>query len=150
MSNQLNDKLAQYDILYIQKVKYFLEQPINQLYRELVKCKRTYYEPNQRIVFVDSVPSVDTKPFYRYLDKILKPLDIDKCFVLIEHDGDETVVNPTNFNIPESICVNPWIMLEIRQQGDLAPCCRYYVDHYPNVKNISVKDIDYSSLRQQF
>ena len=66
MSNQLNDKLEQYDILYIQKVKYFLEQPINQLYRELVKQKRKYYEPNQRIVFVDSVPTIDTKPFYSF------------------------------------------------------------------------------------
>ena len=72
MSNQLNDKLAQYDILYIQKVKYFLEQPINQLYRELVKQKREHYEPNQRIVFVDSVPTIDTKPFYNYLNRILK------------------------------------------------------------------------------
>ena len=76
MSNQLNDKLEQYDILYIQKVKYFLEQPINQLYRELVKQKRKYYEPNQRIVFVDSVPTIDTKPFYNYLNRILKHLDI--------------------------------------------------------------------------
>ncbi len=150
MNNQLNNKLAQYDILYIEKVKYFLEQPINQLYRELVKQKRKYYEPNQRIVFVDSVPTVNTQPFFNYLNRILKHLDIDECFVHIEHEGNETVANPTNFDIPKTICVNPWIMLEIRQQGNLAPCCRYVVDNYPNVKTISVKDIDYSDLRQQF
>jgi len=150
MSNQLNDKLSQYDVLYIEKVKYFLEQPINRLYRELVKCKREYYEPNQRIVFVDSVPMIDTKPFYTYLDKILKHLDIDKCFVHVVHNGNETVENPTNFDIPETMCVNPWIMLEIRQQGNLAPCCRYYVDDYPNVNNESVKEINFTDLRQQF
>jgi MoaA/NifB/PqqE/SkfB family radical SAM enzyme len=150
MNNQLNDKLAQYDVLYIEKVKYFLEQPINQLYRELVKQKREHYEPNQRIVFVDSVPTIDTKPFYNYLNRILKHLDIDDCFVHIEKYGNDTVLDPTNFDIPETICVNPWIMLEIRQQGNLAPCCRYYVDDYPNVKTVSVKDIDYTDLRQQF
>ena len=152
MSNQLNEKLAQYDVLYIEKVKYFLEQPINQLYRKLVKQKREYYEPNQRIVFVDSVSTVDTKPFYNYLNRILKHLDIDDCFVHIEKCGNETVANPTNFDIPATICVAPWINLEIRQQGNLTPCCIYNIDHIdnvPNVKNVSVKDIDYTYLRQQ-
>ncbi len=150
MSNQLNDKLAQYDILYIQKVKYFLEQPINQLYRELVKQKRKYYGPNQRIVFVDSVPTVDTKPFYNYLNRILKHLDIDDCFVHIEKYGDDTVLDPTNFSIPESICITPWINLEIGQQGNISPCCVYKPDEFPNVKTVSVKEIDYTELRQEF
>jgi len=152
MSNQLSEKLAQYDVLYIEKVKYFLEQPINQLYRKLVTQKREYYEPNQRIVFVDSVPTVDTKPFYNYLNRILKHLDIDDCFVHIEKCGNETVANPTNFDIPATICAAPWINLEIRQQGNLTPCCIYNIDHIdnvPNVKDVSVKDIDYTDLRQQ-
>jgi len=76
-------------------------------------------------------------------------LDIDSCFVHIEKYGNETVNTVTNFDIPESICVTPWINLEIRQQGDLSPCCVYKVDNYPNVKNVSVKDIDYTDLRQQ-
>jgi len=150
MSNQLNDKLAQYDILYIQKVKYFLEQPINQLYRELVKQKREHYEPNQRIVFVDSVPTIDTKPFYNYLNRILKHLDIDDCFVHIEKYGNDTVLDPTNFSIPESICITPWINLEIGQQGNISPCCVYKPDEFPNVKTVSVKEIDYTELRQEF
>ncbi len=150
MSNQLNDKLAQYDILYIQKVKYFLEQPVNQLYRELVKQKRKYYEPNQRIVFVDSVPTIDTKPFYNYLNRILKHLDIDDCFVHIEKYGNDTVLDPTNFSIPESICITPWINLEIGQQGNISPCCVYKPDEFPNVKTVSVKEIDYTELRQEF
>ena len=161
MSNQLNDKLEQYDILYIQKVKYFLEQPINQLYRELVKQKRKYYEPNQRIVFVDSVPTIDTKPFYNYLNRILKHLDIDDCFVHIEKYGDDTVLNPTNFSIPETICASPWINLEIRQQGNIAPCClygqnnnqlgkSYKQNNWPNVTTTSVKDVNYTELRREF
>ena len=156
MNKQLNDKLAQYDILYIEKVKYFLEQPINQLYRELVKQKRKYYEPNQRIVFVDSVPTIDTKPFYNYLNRILRHLDIDDCFIHIEKCGNETVANPTNFDIPKTMCATPWINLEIRQQGNVTPCCAYRIPDklvadcdYPNVKNVSVKDIDHTDLRQQ-
>ena len=150
MNNQLNDKLAQYDVLYIEKVKYFLEQPINQLYRELVKQKREHYEPNQRIVFVDSVPTIDTKPFYNYLNRILKHLDIDDCFVHIEKYGNDTVLDPTNFSIPESICITPWINLEIGQQGNISPCCVYKPDEFPNVKTVSVKEIDYTELRQEF
>ena len=158
MNNQLSNNILDdvtthlkenYDILYIQKVKYFLELPINQLYRELVKLKRDWYAPNQRIVLVDSLSEVDTKPFYNYLNRILVNLDIDSCFVHIEKYGNETVNTVTNFDIPESICVTPWINLEIRQQGDLSPCCVYKVDNYPNVKNVSVKDIDYTDLRQQ-
>lgn len=150
MSNQLSDKLAQYDILYIEKVKHFLEQPINQLYRELVKQKREHYEPNQRIVFVDSVPTIDTKPFYNYLNRILKHLDIDDCFVHIEKYGNESIETITNFDIPESICIMPWINLEIGQQGNISPCCVYKSDEYPNVKTVSVKEIDYTDLRQEF
>jgi len=60
------------------------------------------------------------------------------------------VQNPTNFDIPETICINPWINLEIRQEGNLAPCCRFKIDDYPNVTTTSVKDLDYSDLRQQF
>ena len=158
MNNQLSNNILDdvtkhlkenYDILYIQKVKYFLELPINQLYRELVKLKRDWYAPDQRIVLVDSLSEVDTKPFYNYLNRILVHLDIDSCFVHIEKYGNETVDTVTNFDIPESICVTPWINLEIRQQGDLSPCCVYKVDNYPNVKNVSVKDIDYTDLRQQ-
>ena len=159
MSNQLSDNILDdvtkhlrenYDILYIQKVKYFLELPINQLYRELVKLKRDWYAPDQRIVLVDSLSEVDTKPFYNYLNRILEHLDIDSCFLHIEKYGNELVDNITNFNIPETICVNPWINLEIRQQGNLTPCCVYTMDDYPNVNDVSVKDVDHSDLRQQF
>ena len=158
MNNQLSNNILDdvtkhlkenYDILYIQKVKYFLELPINQLYRELVKLKRDWYAPDQRIVLVDSLSEVDTKPFYNYLNRILAHLDIDSCFIHIEKYGNETVNTVTNFDIPESICVTPWINLEIRQQGDLSPCCIYKADNYTNVKNVSVTDIDFSNLRQE-
>jgi len=161
MNNQLSDNILDdvtkhlrenYDILYIQKVKYFLELPINQLYRELVKLKRDWYAPNQRIVLVNSLSEVDTKPFYNYLNRILAHLDIDSCFIHIEKYGNEVVDSITNFDIPETICVNPWVNLEIREQGNLAPCCLYKFDNDypdPNLKDISVKNIDHSSLKQQ-
>jgi hypothetical protein len=158
MNNQLSNNILDdvtkhlkenYDILYIQKVKYFLELPINQLYRELVKLKRDWYAPDQRIVLVDSLSGVNTKPFYNYLNRILAHLDIDSCFVHIEQYGNEAVNTITNFDIPKTMCATPWINLEIRQQGNLTPCCIYKIDNYPNVKNVSVKDIDYTDLRQQ-
>ena len=157
MNNQLSNNILDdvtkhlkenYDILYIQKVKYFLELPINQLYRELVKLRRDWYAPNQRIVLVDSLSEVDTKPFYNYLNRILAHLDIDSCFIHIEKYGNETVETVTNFSIPKTICANPWINLEIRQQGNLSPCCLYKMDNYKNVKDVSVTDIDFSDLRQ--
>jgi len=159
MNNQLSNTILDdvtkhlkenYDILYIQKVKYFLELPINQLYRELVKLKRDWYAPDQRIVLVDSLSEVDTKPFYNYLNRILQHLDIDSFFIHIEKYGNETVETVTNFNIPKTICVTPWINLEIKNRGDLSPCCVYKIDEYPNVKNVSVKDVDYTDLRQEF
>ena len=157
MNNQLSNNILDdvtkhlkenYDILYIQKVKYFLELPINQLYRELVKLKRDWYAPDQRIVLIDSLSDVDTKPFYNYLNRILVHLDIDSCFIHIEKFGNESVETITNFNIPESVCITPWINLEIRQQGNLSPCCLYKMDNYKNVKDVSVKDINFSKLRQ--
>ena len=158
MNNQLSNNILDdvtkhlkenYDILYIQKVKYFLELPINQLYRELVKLKRDWYAPNQRIVLIDSLSEVDTKPFYNYLNRILVHLDIDSCFIHIEKYGNESVKTVTNFEIPDTICVTPWINLEIKQQGNLSPCCLYKMDNYKNVKDVSVTDIDFSDLRQE-
>jgi RecA/RadA recombinase len=94
--------------------------------------------------------SVQVKiPYETGMDPYSGHLDIDGCFVHIEKYGNETVETVTNFSIPKTICATPWINLEIRQQGHLTPCCVYKVDNYKNVKNVSVKDIDYTDLRQQ-
>jgi MoaA/NifB/PqqE/SkfB family radical SAM enzyme len=174
-----------YDILYLEKIKYFFESPINQIYQKLAKIKRNSYNNNQRIVLIDNLTSIRNKQyFYNHLQKIINHLDITNCFVLIvTSDSDvvsyldfarntysqdqthiqieqmilpnENVTNPTNFNIPDTICVNPWIGLEIRYNGHISPCCVYKNLHdSKSIVDHSLLDIINSdsqvNLKQQF
>ena len=156
INNYVNMHLGDaYDVLYLEKIKYFFESPMNQLYQKLVKVNRESYSNNHRIVLIDNlVPDKNKQYFYNYLQKIITHLDITNCFVIIvtsdSHVADyvdaarktysqdqthmqieqmilpnESVTNPTNFNIPDTICVNPWIGLEIRHNGYISPCCIY-------------------------
>tara|TARA_R110000868_G_scaffold229027_4_gene481921 strand:- start:1719 stop:3275 length:1557 start_codon:yes stop_codon:yes gene_type:complete len=152
---EIESLLRGYDVLYLKNIKYFFESPINQLYTELVTLKRESYNTNQRIVLVDTLSADKRKKyFYNYLQKIITQLDITNCFVMVitadidvvnylnsaklTYSHDQTCVQveqlkinqndalgPTNFDIPESICVNPWISLEIDGIGQIMPCCVY-------------------------
>lgn len=154
-------------------VSTFLQSPITRLYKELSPLYKSCYDVNERIVIVDDVCSTVIKqPFYNYLQKILKHLDITNCFVLVVgsndtkqllershadyslHDTtyidflmlevDQHMINSiTNFNIPDSICVNPWINVELHTTGVVKPCCIYkYSDcnSIPSIKNLSIND----------
>jgi organic radical activating enzyme len=154
---EIKSLLNAYDILYLKNIKTFFESPINQLYNELVTLKREFYNANQRIVLVDTLPADKRKQhFYNYLQKIITQLDITNCFFMVitsdidvvdylnsarlAYSHDQTCVQieqlkisqsntyasePTNFDIPNSICVNPWIHLEIDIIGQITPCCLY-------------------------
>ena len=52
----------------------------------------------------------------------------------------DTVLNPTNYNIPDTVCINPWIHLEIDTMGKVAPCCAYIRD--PELKSITEFSLD--------
>jgi organic radical activating enzyme len=67
----------------------------------------------------------------------------------------ETVSSPTNYNIPDTVCVTPWINLEIGAQGAVTPCCKYVSKvNYKSITEFSLDDIvdDHTQvdLRQQF
>jgi len=173
-----------YDILYLEKIKYFFESPINQIYQKLAKVKRESYDNNQRIVLIDNLTAIKNKQyFYNYLQKIITHLDITNCFVMIvtsdsevanyidiarkTHSQDQThiqieqvmlpnedVVNPTNFDIPSTMCINPWMGLEIKHNGHISPCCEYRSPHNKSIADHSLLDIINSesqiTLKQQF
>lgn len=152
--SQLSDT---YDIVYVNTLEYFFSHPINFLYRQLLPFQATEFETNQRIVIIDNLPDAGYKKhFYTYLQKIVHYLDITNCFVMVVtadaatdqylsqakvYTKDATdiqvhytslplvkITNPVNFNIPDTVCVLPWISLEITGQGQVRPCCLYALD----------------------
>jgi MoaA/NifB/PqqE/SkfB family radical SAM enzyme len=157
-----------YDILYLEKIKYFFESPINQIYQKLIKVKRECYNNNHRIVLIDNLaPDKNKQYFYNHLQKILTHLDITNCFVMVvTSDSDvvdyldvarktysqdqthmqieqmslpnESVATPTNYNIPDTVCVNPWIGLYIDVEGKISPCCRYQLESTESILHQSL------------
>ena len=185
INQEIENLLSRYDVLYLNKLKYFFESPINHLYNELVTIKRKSYNADQRIVLVDTLPSFkDKQYFYNYLQKIITHLDITNCFVIvITVDSDvvsyldvarktysqdqthmqieqmilpnENVINPTNFNIPDTMCIDPWISLEIDLLGQITPCCAYTKSlDSKSINDFSlltmINDHDQIELKQQF
>ena len=171
--DNINKYLLDYDVLYIEKVKTFLESPINFLYSELKKVKKETYFNNQRIVFVDTCPEHSTQYFYQYLEKILVHLDIPNFFILILSNNNqvlkyfptedpvtcqivdlspEHITDPTNFNIPESVCVLPWTNINVGINGELRFCRLYNRNNIENIKNNSLANYlqrdEYIKLRQ--
>ena len=181
----LETLLSRYDVLYLNKLKYFFESPINHLYNELATVNREHYNSDQRIVLVDTLSSfADKQYFYNYLQKIITHLDITNCFVMVitvdpdvveylnfarlKYSQDQTniqveqlaltndvVTRFTNFNIPDTLCINPWINLEINQEGQISPCCVYTKSlDSKSINDFSllaiINDIDQIGLKQQF
>jgi len=181
----LENLLSRYDVLYLKKLKYFFESPISHLYNELATIKHESYNADQRIVLVDTFPSDRTKQyFYNYLQKILTQLDITNCFVMVitvdsdvveylnfarlKYSQDQTniqveqlaltndiVTECTNFNIPDTMCIDPWINLEINLKGQISPCCIYEQSlDDKSIKDFSLLDIinhkTQIELKQQF
>lgn len=184
-SRGLENLLSEYDVLYLNKLKYFFESPINHLYNELITIKRESYNANQRIVLIDTLPSFkDKQYFYNYLQKIITHLDITNWFVMVitvdsdvveylnfarlQYSQDQTniqveqlalpndvVTGFTNFNIPDTMCINPWVSLEVDLTGQITPCCIYNksLDN-KSINNFSlltiINDNNQIELKQQF
>jgi hypothetical protein len=181
----LENLLSRYDVLYLKKLKYFFESPIDHLYKELAAVKRESYNADQRIVLIDTLTSDNNKQhFYNYLQKIITHLDITNCFVMIvtadsvvvehlnfakqKYSQDQTsiqveqlalindaVTGSTNFNIPDTVCINPWISLEVGLEGKITPCCVYKESsESESIKNSSLLTVinnnNLTELKQQF
>lgn len=111
---------------YLTKIHYstLLSQPINQIYKDLKEVYKGTFADDERILFIDDVAESDAKEHLnRYLSKLFVHLDIDTFFVENINRGNLSVDNPTNYNIPDTICMTPWIGLEIDVDSSLHRCC---------------------------
>jgi MoaA/NifB/PqqE/SkfB family radical SAM enzyme len=111
---------------YLTKIHYsrLLSQPINQIYKDLKAVHKDMFSADERILFVDDVENSNAKEHLnRYLSKLFVHLDIDTFFVEIINRGNLSVDNPTNYNIPDTICMTPWVGLEIDVDSSLHRCC---------------------------
>lgn len=178
--HSLVDKL-QYTVLSTFTVSRFLQSPITDLYRELKPLYRSSYTNRERIVLIDDVKSsINKSPFYNYFQRLLTHLDITNCFVLvIGNDDTRQLLNDshkyaghdttciefinytipccspatiTDFSLPNTICVNPWINIELSTSGILRPCCVYKYSgntRYPSIKNLPIdRAIDDSIFKE--
>jgi radical SAM protein with 4Fe4S-binding SPASM domain len=143
---QLNNE---YCVLGTFRYSTFADNGKKLLYDWLYQHRKDYFEPNERLVFLQDCGDV-----YEYNDqlgdhtnaiqKALKVVDITNCFVTIittnpnigqelalvtnsddpiNHiivDGEYDPVFPT-FN--DSFCPLPWMHLHITPTGDVLPCC---------------------------
>lgn len=128
-----------------------LQQPINQIYRDIKSVHKDAFANNERIVFVDDV--ADELPaktaMIKYIDRILEHLDIDKFFVEVINWPNIHVKNPTNYAIPDSMCITPYLSLEIDVDGGFHRCCKWDRDiSAPNVQTTGFVDY-FSSIEQQ-
>jgi len=111
-------------ILLQKKYSELLTQPVNQIYRELKSVYKHAFADNERILFIDDVEGTDAKSNLEfYLDKLLDHLDIDRFFIQTVNRGSQTIANPTNYHIPDSVCITPWLSLEVDVDSKLHRCC---------------------------
>ena len=111
-------------LLLQKKYSDILQQPINQIYQELKAVNREVFVDNERIVFIDDVADCPQKAhMVEYIKQILKHLDVDKFFVQIVNGGSKEIQNPTNYAIPDTICMTPWLSLEVDVDSKLHRCC---------------------------
>jgi MoaA/NifB/PqqE/SkfB family radical SAM enzyme len=173
---------SNYSLLHYENFADYYSKPINSLYKTLHNLKRESYADNERIVFYDLTAGV--KDAYDLLQKVLVALDIPNYFVLIVTNNPnvtswlesaknkhisyentitcELVDDPveelkntlTNFNIPDSICVTPWINIEINNDGMLSFCCESTPTKDKNIMSTSMVDFIKSdklqNIRKQF
>lgn len=160
----------QYKVLATFTVSRFLQSQITDLYREIKPLYRSSYTSTERIVLIDDVgPSTNKAPFYNYFQQLLTHLDITNCFVLVignndtlqllknahKYAGHDTtciefinhgipcseLTSITNFSLPDTICVNPWVNVELSTSGVLRPCCIYNDSRntrYPSLEHLSI------------
>ena len=111
---------------YLLKKNYssLLQQPVNQIYTELQTVYKDAFADDERILFIDDVEDNSAKTnLENYLDKLLDHLDIDKFFIVTVNRGSQTIVDPTNYAIPDTICMTPWLSLEVDVDSKLHRCC---------------------------
>lgn len=170
---QTIDNLSKnYTILAIQDFIEFQHHGLEFMFDTLTKLKKDEYADNDRLVFIDMFGNN-----HNMLDafvRLLTELDIPIFFVFVVTNStstydffnklgintklvfEEVVDSPpiTNkFINSNTVCVNPWINLEIKNNGQYSFCCEYNATSKLNVKENSLDDFVNSSepmkVRQQ-
>lgn len=173
-----------YSVIHLEDFSDYYSKPITNLYKTLKNCYRSEFKDNERIVFYDQ--TVGNEYAYYHLQKVLATLDIPNFFVLIisnnkevatwldiarEKYTEDSVIQSmlfndltidktitTNFNIPDTICVTPWINVEVNNNGNFNFCCEARLTNSPalgyNIVNTSfdkfTKGTALTNIRKQF
>ena len=140
-------------LLLQKKYSDILQQPINQIYQELKAVNREVFADNERIVFIDDVADCLQKThMVEYVEQILSHLDVDKFFVQIVNSGNKEIQNPTNYAIPDTICMTPWLSLEVDVDSKLHRCCLWDRDQGTTSDSILeyFKSTEQQKLKQDF
>jgi molybdenum cofactor biosynthesis enzyme MoaA len=147
-NQSINELLSQYDIIGTQDLA-VTSNDSHEVYKFLAQLSKSFYEPNQRIVFYGSTPDLS---LIVHIQKAAKLFDITKCFIIIACDTDITeILNEanqslddyddtvmqwvqydyngdqlrSNYKISSTICAHPWTSIEIETDGSFRPCCVY-------------------------
>jgi len=124
-------------ILFTKKYSELLLQPINVIYDELKSVRKEVFADDERLLFIDDVVDNEDKTYLeKHLDRVLLSLDIDKFFIKIVNRGNILVNNPTNYNIPDTVCVTPWASIDMQVSGDIRVCCLWDRDKPENDKTL--------------
>ena len=135
------------------------------IYNILYAVYKEQYTPKERIAFYSGeIPSPE---LIAHIQQAATTIDISHCFILIECPHDITTPTEiefvkkdvtsgklsTEYKRSNAICPLPWTHAEVRNNGDIAPCCVYTE---PTSYNINVNSIaeyyhsnETNSLRQK-
>ena len=161
----------EYNILLLKDFSEYYISGADKIFDDIVTLRRKSFDDKDRIVFYDQTPG--SSWFYNLLNKHLIELDIPDFFVFFIADNEhKSVISynksadnfklttkktlPENFkpiNIPDSVCVNPWINVEITHSGKLNICCLYSSKNLPKISDTSINDFyngHMADIRKQF
>jgi MoaA/NifB/PqqE/SkfB family radical SAM enzyme len=143
MTTKLTDTLLkEYDVLGLYDLADITTRP-DCVYQILNQHRRDQFLPAQKIVFYSQFEV--SEELLSHIQSAARLIDIDESFILLccsvnIQDKINKVCNGGNlfsfmlaevesrplenlFFLPDSLCPIPWTTLEVREDGNIAPCC---------------------------
>lgn len=149
------------------------------IYEIFDNCHQVAFDPNDRLVFYTSNPIADN--LISHLYRATNLIDISNCFILLCGPYDltgqvhrlvktssadpvcfdtmiwtqmsKTKIFANNYMLPDTVCPLPWMHLEIKHNGSIAPCC-VFDGSVGNINTDTLQDVfenaDMNSLRDKF
>lgn len=172
---------SKYKVEFFGDLAVYACQPYPQLFMDLQKYKNDEYPNDCRFVFLCTA-DVDDSLFF-HLQRVLFKLEIPNFFVILVTNNQRAnelleqaradlcptesqiqvdvldlpltqIESKTNFNIPDTICVTPWINVEVTNLGKYKPCCEYNTAIQLNANEHTVTEaynsIEMRELRAEF